>query len=252
MISENAKKYTAVVCAAGQGKRFGPLTGNIPKTLLRVGDKTILEYLLDNFSKCGLTDVLIVVGYKGDMIEKKIGDKYKNCRITYIHNKDYEITDNFYSLYLAKEKISSGMIFFNADIIFNKNILIKLINDAYPNGLVTDNVYNAGAGKNPVRVKMDGRNRISDIGHDIGGQNKEKVFGIYKLSSEATKRYFEIAAEFFKEGPGKGGFWWPIKRTALEIPFFAVSAAPYGWVSINNVAEYEKAVFLVNSILGKL
>lgn len=249
MISENAKKYTAVVCAAGQGKRLSPLTTGNPKPLVQVGGKSVLARMLDNFSACGLTDIVIVVGYKGEMIKHELGDKHGNCVITYIYNKDFETTDNLYSVYLAKEKVKNGMIFFNADIVFNKNILIKLINDARPNGLVTDSVYCDGAGKNSVRIKLSEHGTISDLGHDIGEQYEQMVFGIYKLSPEATMRYFEIADDFFKDGPRKGGFWWPIKQTAFEIPFYAVPAPPDKWVSINNIDEYNKAIKQVDSIL---
>lgn len=249
MTFENTKKYTAVVCAAGQGTRLSQFTRDVPKPLVQVGGKSVLAHMLDNFSACGLTDVVIVVGYKGEMIERELGNRHGECAISYIYNKDFEITDNLYSVYLAKEKVKNGMIFFNADIIFNKNILNKLINNARPNGLVADSVYCERAGKNPVRVKIDESSVIRDLGHDIGEQYEQIVFGIYKLSTEATRRYFEITDVFFKGGPRKGGFWWPIKQIAFEIPFYAVPALPDKWVSINNIDEYNKAVQQIDSIL---
>ncbi|MBI5401590.1 phosphocholine cytidylyltransferase family protein [Candidatus Wolfebacteria bacterium] len=252
MANINQSQYTAVICAAGQGKRLGSLAADIPKTLLKVGEKTILEYLLDNFSDCGLLDVIIVVGYKGDKIEQKIGNKYKNCSITYIYNKDYEITDNFYSLYLAKEKISRGMIFFNADVIFNKSILNEIISDRYENSLAVVSVDSPGAVKNPVRIKTDERGRLGDIGHDIGEQNRQMVFGIYKLSAEATAEYFKLAGDFFKNGHCKGGFWFPLKQMVSTTDFHLVHVDDTKWVSMNNPEEYENAVNLVGSILGKL
>ena len=67
----------AIICAAGEGKRLMPNTSNNPKCLLKVGGKTILEYMLDNLSKCGVKDVIIVLGYKKDVVINKIGNKYK-------------------------------------------------------------------------------------------------------------------------------------------------------------------------------
>lgn len=245
----NSKKYTAVVCAAGQGKRLSSLTVGIPKPLVLVGKKKIMEYMLDNFSDCGLTDVVIVVGYKGDVIERELGDRHGNCAISYVCNKDFEITDNLYSMYLAKEKIKNGMIFFNADIIFNKHILDRSVRDARSNSLVTSSISVGRAGKNAVWAKINEKGMISDLEYGAGEQCEQEVFGIYKLSPEATMRYFEIADDFFKDGPRKGGFWWPIKQTAFEIPFYAVPAPPDKWVSINNIDEYNRAIKQIDSIL---
>lgn len=245
------KKYTVVICAAGQGKRIGIQTENVPKTLLDVGGKTILEYLLDNISECGLEDVVIIIGYQGDMIKEKIGNKYRNCRVDYVNNENFEITDNFYSLYLAKEKISNGMIFFNADIIFNKNILSRLIEDPNDNSLAVVDTNSPGAGKNPVRVRRNDKNELMDIGHDLGEKIQEMVFGIYKLSAKTTKRYFRLADDFFRDGPCKGGFWLPLKQMIPTTIFKLVLVNNDQWVSVNTAEEYATAVSLIDSILSQ-
>lgn len=248
-MDSNISKYTAVICAAGQGKRLGSLAENCPKTLVKVGDKTILEYLLDNLSDCNLKDVVIVVGYKGEMIEGMIGSSYKNCHITYIYNKAFETTDNFYSMYSAKNHIKHGMIFFNADVIFNQDILKAIISEKFDNSIATVDVDSPGAGKNPVRIKENEQGFLVDIGHDLGEQHKQMVFGIYKLSTETTKKYFNLAEEFFINGPSKGGFWLPLKKMASEISIKAIPVDSTKWVSINNVEEYNKAVSLISKIL---
>ena len=73
-------KFQAVICAAGEGSRLRPLTDHCPKPLIKVGNKTILEYQLDNISALGIKEVIIVVGYKAETIIKKIGDQYKGCQ----------------------------------------------------------------------------------------------------------------------------------------------------------------------------
>ncbi|MEK7643717.1 MAG: phosphocholine cytidylyltransferase family protein [Patescibacteria group bacterium] len=246
MKEQNSNKYTAVICAAGQSKRMGVSTKNIPKALLAVGDKTILEHLLDNISECGLERVVIITGYLGEMIKEKIRKNYRNCRVDYVNNENFEITDNFYSLYLAKEKISSGMIFFNADIIFNKNILSKLIEDPNDNSLAVVGTNSPGAGKNPVRVRRNYKDELMDIGHDLGEERQEMVFGIYKLSAETTERYFRLADDFFKDGPRKGGFWFPLKKMIGTTSFKLVAVDNNQWVSVNTAEEYANAISLID------
>lgn len=73
-----------IILAAGKGVRFWPLTGDKPKPLLKILNKTILEHNLDQLN--GLAkEVILVIGYQGQKIKNLIGANYKNLRIKYIH-----------------------------------------------------------------------------------------------------------------------------------------------------------------------
>lgn len=77
----------AVIMAAGVGKRMRPLTLLKPKPLLSVAGKPILKRTLDNLA--GLVDeVILVVGYKGSMIQKRFGSRYKGMGISYVWQKN--------------------------------------------------------------------------------------------------------------------------------------------------------------------
>ncbi len=67
----------AVVLAGGQGTRLRPLTFSIPKPLLPVAEKPILEIILKNFKKFGITEVIISVGYQGELIKAFCADGAK-------------------------------------------------------------------------------------------------------------------------------------------------------------------------------
>jgi len=67
----------AVVLAGGQGTRLRPLTFSIPKPLLPIAEKPILEIALRNFKKFGITEVIISVGYQGELIKAFCADGEK-------------------------------------------------------------------------------------------------------------------------------------------------------------------------------
>ncbi|MFC1677248.1 sugar phosphate nucleotidyltransferase [Planctomycetota bacterium] len=69
----------AVVLAGGQGTRLRPLTFSIPKPLLPIAEKPILEIILNNFKKFGITEVLISVGYQAELIKAFCADGAKFC-----------------------------------------------------------------------------------------------------------------------------------------------------------------------------
>ena len=71
----------AVILAAGEGKRLRPFTETMPKVMLPVANKPILEYVIDAVRKSGIENIVIVVGYKKEVIQKHFKD-YEN--ITYV------------------------------------------------------------------------------------------------------------------------------------------------------------------------
>ena len=94
-----------IILAAGMGKRLGELTQNNTKCMIRVNGVTLIERVLDQFSKLKLNKVIMVIGYKGEELRSFIGDSYKGLPIEYITNPIYDKTNNIYSLSLAKEQL---------------------------------------------------------------------------------------------------------------------------------------------------
>ena len=75
-----------VLIAGGLGSRLKPLTDNTPKPLLKVGDKTIIDYNVDRLRRFGVDDFWISVSYLGEQIENHFGNgKSRNIKIEYIH-----------------------------------------------------------------------------------------------------------------------------------------------------------------------
>ncbi len=75
----------AVIMAGGRGQRLQPLTDTIPKPLLKVGEKPIMEHNLDRLSLFGIDDFWVSVKYLGEQIESHFGNgRQKNINIQYI------------------------------------------------------------------------------------------------------------------------------------------------------------------------
>ncbi|PJE64752.1 MAG: UTP--glucose-1-phosphate uridylyltransferase [Candidatus Ryanbacteria bacterium CG10_big_fil_rev_8_21_14_0_10_43_42] len=76
----------AVILAAGEGRRMRPLTETMPKQMVRVLGRTLLEYQLDVLPDV-ITELILVVGYKRNQIEDFLGDSWRGRPITYIEQK---------------------------------------------------------------------------------------------------------------------------------------------------------------------
>ena len=209
----------ALICMAGEGKRLRPLTNKYPKALITVGEKTILEYMLDNISECGIKEVILIIGYKADVVKNKFGTQYKNCKIKYYTNEDYYKTDNMFSLWMARDEIKDGIIFFNADIIFSKGILQEVVDSKYENGIAVDDQIELIDDSMKVKT-VDGKVKaISKKAQDGNGW----AMGIYKFSAEGAKKYYKEVENLVKTGSPDASFVRPVEIMSHDSEVYAIS-----------------------------
>ena len=107
----------ALILAAGYGKRLRPITNEIPKCMVEVGGVPLLINALNNLVEIGISEVGIVVGHKAEYIKEKIGNSYKNTRISYFENEKFLETNNIYSLYMASEFCNDEILLLEADLL---------------------------------------------------------------------------------------------------------------------------------------
>ncbi len=116
----------AVILAAGEGKRLRPFTETMPKVMLPVTNKPILEYVFDAVKNCGIDEIIVVVGYKKEVIMEYFKN-YKDIKITYV-TQDKQL-GTAHALLQAKNKLNDSFIVLSGDNIIDQNSISKLMND---------------------------------------------------------------------------------------------------------------------------
>ena len=116
----------AVILAAGEGRRLRPFTETMPKVMLPVANKPILEYVIDAVKKSGITEIIIVVGYKKEVIMEYF-KSYKNVKIIYV-TQDKQL-GTAHALLQAKNHIKGPFIVLSGDNIIDKKSILNLIKD---------------------------------------------------------------------------------------------------------------------------
>ncbi|NBV43180.1 hypothetical protein EBR96_10510 [bacterium] len=131
-LPSNAKNANAIILAAAQGNtsQLGDLVKDKPKTLLKVGGKTILSTQIEKYNRFGIKDVTVVRGFGKSTI--------KEANARYVDNDEYSGTKEVYSLWLARNEIKQDTFVSYGDIIFRSFVVSDLLNDPADIVLVAD------------------------------------------------------------------------------------------------------------------
>jgi dTDP-glucose pyrophosphorylase/predicted transcriptional regulator len=117
LLHRRRKDNAVFLMAGGFGKRLQPLTDNCPKPLLQVGDKPILEIIIENFVKAGFHRFFISTHYRSEMIRERIGDGSRwDIEVTYIHEDEPLGTGGALSL-LPADAIREPIFLMNGDLL---------------------------------------------------------------------------------------------------------------------------------------
>ena len=120
LLNPESRSNPVVLMAGGLGTRLRPLTNDCPKPLLEVGDKPILETILESFTTYGFRRFFLSVNYKSDMIEDYFGDGSDwGVEITYIHEEKRLGTAG--PLSLLPERPEESVLVMNGDLLTKLN-----------------------------------------------------------------------------------------------------------------------------------
>lgn len=120
LISKESKPNKIVLMVGGLGTRLRPLTENTPKPMLKVGNKPILETIVEKFAEYGYVNIVMCVNYKSHIIQDYFGDGKKfGVNIEYILEEERMGTAG--ALSLMKEKPSDPFFVMNGDLLTNAN-----------------------------------------------------------------------------------------------------------------------------------
>jgi len=120
----------AVILAAGEGTRLNKGWTIVPKPLLEVGSKTIIEHAISSLKEAGIKDFLIVTGFMSEHIKDYLRDGFElGVNIEYVYNKDYK-SSLLNSLRLVKEKVEGSFVLCMADLFFPGSIVKDLVHNS--------------------------------------------------------------------------------------------------------------------------
>lgn len=232
----------AVMLAAGFGSRIRPLTDNKHKSMLEVAGQPILGRMLENVQAVGITDVVVITGYREDEVKEFTEKNYPSLRVTFKKNEKYLDTNTGYSLLLTREFVEGyDFVKFDADVVFEKAILEKLLK-SHVSALCIDRNINLEAEE--VKVTTDKNGHVLAVGkkldpHKASGES----IGIEKITADAGKILFSELEVLIKNEKNWQEYYDDSYTTLVNkgVPFEAVDISGLKWVEIDTHADYKRA-----------
>lgn len=243
----------AIILAAGQGTRLKKYTENLPKGMLLFEGKTIIERQIEIYHQCGIQDIIIVRGYAADKIN------YSD--INYYNNENYENTNMVESLMVAKKEFDTDIIVSYSDILFEKNMLQRMIESIGNFVVAVDENWKEYWKMRYGRIDFDTESlSLDEEGNiiELGLENPDlnsidaRYIGLLKFSQRGLQYIEKILEEAYKNYQDKP--WQQSGKTVRKAYMTDLLNAiieagenvhaekfSHGWIEFDTNEDYEKA-----------
>lgn len=176
---------TAIVLAAGVGKRLHTLFGGRPKCLIEIGGKSLLRRLLEALAAAGVAEVAVVVGFGEDAVRAALDPPPPGLRLRVVANPRYR-EGAILSLWAARDALDGPVLVMDADVLCAPALITRLVGSAHPNCFLLDASVTT-TGEEQILLVQGGRVRNIVRGGAPGYELAGESVGFLKLSGDAAR-----------------------------------------------------------------
>ncbi len=249
----------AMILAAGMGRRLGPYTDGNTKCMVKVAGRTLIHRMLDSLTRHPLSKIILVVGYKGENLQKHVGDSWNGVPVVYVTNEIYDKTNNIYSLYLARHYLmEEDTLLLESDLIFSDAVLDALINDRRKS-LVLVSRFQTWMDGTVVRIGKKEKILQFISGKKFNyalSKNYYKTVNIYKFSTAFSRNRYIPFLEAYVQAMGHNEYYEQVlgvinslDRSELRACILDRNAV---WYEIDDKQDLDNAEVLFSDTSNKL
>lgn len=237
----------SIILAAGLGSRLGELTKECTKCMVKINGITLIERMLRQLDRYGMDRIIIVTGYKGDILKDYVQNLRINTPVFFVDNSDYRHTNNIYSLWLTREFLEEmDSLVLESDMIFEDRVIEKML--AVDNGCGTF-VARPRPWMDGSIVKLDKDNNIVYFVDDeevkrIDPSYYHKIVSIYKFKKRyVSEKYMTYLNEYVKKNKDNNLYESLLKVIDLDVEkkIPAEILDEEQWYEINDIQDMDIA-----------
>jgi bifunctional UDP-N-acetylglucosamine pyrophosphorylase/glucosamine-1-phosphate N-acetyltransferase len=221
----------AVILAAGMGTRLRPLTYHVPKPMIRINGKNLLERNIEILPK-EINEIILVIGYLGEQIKNHFGDEFAGRKIKYVKQK--ELLGTGHALHSCKNILKDKFLVMMGDDLYGREDIERIIK--HDCAIMASEIHGKFTGG---RIKLDSQGYLEDI---IEGTHKRNVslanIGLYVM----PKKFFDYDLVPL-EGRKEFGLPQTLVKMAKDIPVNIEKTT--SWLPIIDLSSLERAKKLV-------
>ncbi len=233
----------AILLAAGRGRRLGV---DLPKCLITIEGKTLLERHVANLLESGVEHLTIVVGYRKEAIEDALAQQSAALPIELVENPRF-VHGSIVSLAVAADRLESGGIWMDADVLYPATLMRRLVASAHHDCVLLDGRSEESGEEMMVGARAG---RALKIARRVG---KEWDFagesvGFFKVGPEGGRAMKRILDEEVAAGRLDQEYEAALDRAFAEVPFGYERVDDIAWTEIDFVEDVAKARKLARSL----
>ena len=127
-MTSGANQYKAIILSAGQGSRLLPMTEDLPKCLLDLAGRSMLEWQLRGLAAAGVHEAVVITGFRTELVEQTLERiAPAQMKVRTLFNPFYKVADNLASCWMARAELAGPSLILNGDTLFEPEIARRLL-----------------------------------------------------------------------------------------------------------------------------
>jgi choline kinase len=230
----------AVILVAGRAQRLAPLTDRTHKALLPVGGRPILAWMLEALHAAGVRRSVLVVGHCADRVRAEAARAPEGMAIEFLHNPDYA-KGSALSLYAARDVLRGPTLIMDADVVFPREFLFRLLRSPEPNAFLIDEEFQDTGEEVKIYVQ-DGRvialgKKVVPEAWDLVGEG----IGFLKCGPEAGRVLITLLEHVIAESDGAWEYEDALHLLVKQQRVAALRIGGLPWTEVDFAVDLQRA-----------
>ena len=229
----------AIILAAGVGNRLGDSSEGRPKCLLEIGGRTLIERTLQCLAELGVGPVVIVVGHQAELIRAEVTGKLPQLDLRFVTNEQFT-RGSILSLWSAREYLDEDFLLMDADVLYHREILSRLVETSHANAFLVDRNF-ADDGEAMVAAARDGRMVAFERGLSEPCDFCGESVGFFRISGDVVSSLLEAIRGYLDRGDLDAHYEAALLDVLKIHPFGYEDVTGLPWIEIDFPEDVERA-----------